>query len=154
MARRAPARRCHRRRARVRAGAWSGAVVRLGPARAGLDVDEAVVRIEPVGEHAPELHVGDDPHETRHIGLDGGERGVVAFGAREREQLLRIAQPELEGGQAADDGLKLLLLFAELLGALWIVPDLRVFERRGDCAEAGLSRLEVKDTSAALRSDR
>ncbi len=30
-------------------------VLRLGAARAGLDVDEAVVRVERVGEHAPEL---------------------------------------------------------------------------------------------------
>ena len=35
-------------------------VLRLGAARAGLDVDEAVVRVERIGEHAAEFQVGHD----------------------------------------------------------------------------------------------
>jgi hypothetical protein len=66
--------------------------------------------------------------KLRDVALDGAEGGVVVLVARELEQPLRVAQAARDAGEAADDGVELLLLLAELLGALGIVPDLRVLE--------------------------
>jgi hypothetical protein len=87
--------------------------------------------------------------ELRRVALDRLQGRVVALLARELEELLRVAQPAVECGQAADDRVEMLLFPAELLGALRIVPDLGILERLGDRIEAGLLRREVKDTSAA-----
>jgi len=87
--------------------------------------------------------------ELRRVALDRFEGRVVALVARELEELLRVAQAAVERRQAADDRVELLLLLAELLGAPPVVPDLGILERSGDRIEAGLLRLEVKDTSAA-----
>jgi hypothetical protein len=87
--------------------------------------------------------------ELRGIALDRFERGVVALLAGELEELPRVAQSGVEGGQAPDDGVELLLLPAEVLGASGVVPDPGILERRCDRFEAVLLRLEVKDTSAA-----
>jgi len=83
------------------------------------------------------------------VALDRYKGRVVAFVARQLEELLRVAQAAVEGRQAADDRVELLLLLAEILGAPRVVPDLGILERFGDRIEAGLLRLEVKDTSAA-----
>ncbi len=45
--------------AQVHAPQHRGPVLRLGAAGAGLDVDEAVVRVQRVVEHAPEFELGD-----------------------------------------------------------------------------------------------
>jgi hypothetical protein len=107
-------------------------VLGLGAAGAGLDVDEAVRRIERVPEHPPELPLLDLGREAGGVALDRLQRRVVTFVAGELEELLRVAQAPVDGGQAADDGVELLLLLAELLGALRIVPDLGILERLGD----------------------
>jgi len=45
-----------------------------------------------------------------------------------------------------DDPFKLGALLAEILGARWIVPDIRVFKLATDFLEALRLRIEVKDT--------
>jgi hypothetical protein len=87
--------------------------------------------------------------EPRRVAFDGGEGRVVALAAGELEELLRVPQAAVEGRQAADDRVELLLLPAEILGAPRVIPDLGILERFGDRIEASLLRLEVKDTSAA-----
>jgi len=87
--------------------------------------------------------------ELRRVALDRCKGRVVALVARELKELLRIAQAAVERRQAADDRVELLLLLAEILGAPLVVPDPGILERFGDRVEAGLLRLEVKDTSAA-----
>jgi hypothetical protein len=49
-------------------------------------------------------------------------------------------------------GLEGLLLLAEVLGALGIVPDLRVLDEADDLVQPALLRVEVKDTSAVRRT--
>jgi len=66
--------------------------------------------------------------EVCDVALDRAEGGIVVLVARELEQRLRVAQAARDAGEAADDGVELLLLLAEFLGALGIVPDLRVLE--------------------------
>jgi hypothetical protein len=87
--------------------------------------------------------------ELRCVALDRLEGRVVALVACQLEELQRVAQAAVERGQPADDRVELLLLLAEFLGAPLVVPDPGILERFGDRIEAGLLRLEVKDTSAA-----
>jgi hypothetical protein len=124
-------------------------VLRLGAAGAGLDVREAVVGVERVGEHAPELERGDVVLDAVHLARDSREDGVVALGARHLEQLGRVAQVRVDRGQAADRRVEGLLLAPELLGARRVAPDLGIGEQGFDYAETLLLALEVKGTSAA-----
>jgi len=53
---------------------------------------------------------------------------MVVFGAGKLEQLTGVGEPAAYAAQRADDGFERLLLLAELLGALRVVPQLRVLE--------------------------
>jgi hypothetical protein len=105
-----------------------------------------------VGEHAAEL-------ERRHFLLQLGglapdllERGPVVIGARQAKQLRGIGQAAADPGQGVDQAFERLLLLAELLRSLLVVPELRVFQLAVQRLEAPLLRLEVKDTSAARQT--
>ncbi len=83
---------------------------------------------------------------------DRVERRVVGFGARELEQLARCrVSPVSRLRQRADDAFERFALLAELLRALRIVPDLRIFELSRDLLESHRLHIEVKDTSAGRR---
>jgi hypothetical protein len=56
------------------------------------------------------------------------ERGPVVFGARQLEELAGVGEAAADATERADDGLQGLLLFSEFLGALRIVPELRVLQ--------------------------
>jgi hypothetical protein len=127
-------------------------VLRLGASRAGLDVHEAVVRVERIGEHAAELEVRDDLLRARDVGLDRGERGGVVLLAREREELGGVLQLAVQIGERADEVVELLFLAPQLLGALRVRPDVRLLELPAYFGEAGLLGVEVKDTSATQPS--
>jgi hypothetical protein len=77
------------------------------------------------------------------------EGGFVRVGARELEELGRVREPAADAPQRADERLENLLLLAELLRALRVLPQLRVFQLPVQRGEPRLFRLEVKDTSAA-----
>jgi len=62
---------------------------------------------------------------------------------------LRVLQARVDAGQRADRGFEGLLLPAELLGALLVVPDAGIGEQLVYFREALLLASEVKDTSAA-----
>ena len=76
----------------------------------------------------------------------GLRRAVVALGLGELEQFVRAAQAFAERADAIDDAVELRAFLAELLGALGIVPDVRVFELTPYFLEAFALRLVVKDT--------
>jgi hypothetical protein len=97
-----------------------------------------------------ELEVRDDLLGSRDVGLDRGERRGVVLLAREREQLGGVLEFAVQVGESADEVVELLLLAAQILGALRVGPDVRVFELPAYFGEARLPALEVKDTSAAL----
>ena len=97
-------------------------------AGAGLDVDEAVVRVHRIVEHPAEFHAFDDLADFLHVLLDRFERVVVAFFAGHVEQVAGVAQVGIGLGQGEDDGFQRLLLFTEVLGAFGIVPDGWIFQ--------------------------
>jgi hypothetical protein len=102
-------------------------------------------------EHPAELEIRHRPLELRDVGLDGEQRCVVGFRAREVVELAAVVEPLGESGQDMDDAVELLLLLAEVLRALRIVPDLRILELAVDRGEARRLDVEVKDTSEAAR---
>ncbi len=87
----------------------------------------------------------------RDVGGHRIERRVVVVGARKGEQLGAVLERDIERGQLVHDALERLLLLAELLRALRIVPDLRIFELALDLGEPHRLHIEVKDTSADRR---
>jgi len=62
---------------------------------------------------------------------------------------VRIREAAADAPERADERLERLLLLAELLRALRVLPQLRVLELAVQRREAALLRLVVKDTSAA-----
>ena len=103
-------------------------VLRFRAARARLDVDEAVVRIERIGIHPPEFERGDVLRQLFHVARYAGDGGIVTFGARKLKELLRIRKPAVDAAKRADQRFELLLFLAELLRALRLLPQLRIFE--------------------------
>jgi hypothetical protein len=84
-----------------------------------------------------------------YIRSDTKNRRLVFLGARELEQLARVREAAADSPERADYAFQRFLLLAELLRALRVVPQLRVFELAIQRFQAVLLRLEVKDTSAA-----
>jgi hypothetical protein len=85
--------------------------------------------------------------------VEAAQRGLIVFLARDVEQLFRIANAVCELLQGRYDAFQRLALLAEILRALGIVPDVRVFRELRDLAQPDLLLVEVKDTSAARRRD-
>ena len=128
-------------------------VLRLGAAAARLDIDERTAGVERVVEHAPEFEIGDGALELRDVGLDRDQRSVVALLARELVEFRTVVKARMQLRQRHDDAVELLLLLAELLRTLRVVPDLRVFELAFDGRETRRLHLDVKDTSEAATCD-
>jgi hypothetical protein len=121
-------------------------VARFGAAGAGLDVDEAVARVERVVEHAPELELGDGRLELGGVGLDADQAVDVAFLLRHLVQLAVVGEVRGEVVDRRDHRVERALLAAELLGALRLVPDVRVLEGGVDLVQAQRFAIVVKDT--------
>ena len=110
----------------------AGPVASLGAARTGLNVHKAVQRIGRVVEHAAEfqlLHFGGN---ALRLTLDGDEAIFVAIGKRHLKEFAVVGQLTREPVQDQDDVFEGFLLFAQFLGALGVVPDRGVFQRRFD----------------------
>jgi len=99
-------------------------------------------------EHPTELHLADRALERVDVLRNGDECRVVALGAGELEQFSAVLQSRVKAGQCADDAFELFSFLAELLRALRVGPDARVFERLYDRSEPLCLDVEVKDTSA------
>jgi hypothetical protein len=78
----------------------------------------------------------------------------VALVLAHRIELGVVGQLGAEVVQRDDNPIERLLLAAELLGALRVVPDGRVFEGRVDGPQAFGFGIVVKDTSGGLRCGR
>jgi hypothetical protein len=100
-------------------------------------------------EHPPELEVGDRLLEAVDVAGDREQRRVVVLGARQLEELRAVGEAVVERRQRADDRVERLLLLAELLRALRVVPDLRVLELARYRREPRGLLVDVKDTSAS-----
>ncbi len=134
--------------AQVHALQHGGPVLRFGAAGAGLDVQEAVVRIQRIVEHALEFQLADLLGQRLDVDFDRGQRSIVRVGARHFEQFRGIAQVSAQSREATDHILQRFFLAAQFLCAFGIVPDLGVFERLGNFGQALLFGIDVKDTSA------
>jgi len=99
----------------------------LGAAGTGLDIDEAVVRVGRVGEHAAEFERGDARLDVLHVGGDAVQAVVVILGLRHLEQFGGVVEILADLGQAEHHVFQRLALAAKVLGAFRIVPDGRVF---------------------------
>jgi hypothetical protein len=132
--------------AQVHAQHHLGPVLRLGAAGAGLDVDKRVRRIHLAGEHALELELPDFRREVVDVVVDRRNRALVVLADREIEQVAGLAERIGQRADPADDAIEIRALLAELLRALRVVPDVRIFELARDFFEAFGLRIEVKDT--------
>ena len=73
-------------------------------------------------------------------------RDLVVLGFREVEQLAGAGEAFVQDADAVDDAIELGALLAELLRALGIVPDVRVFELAAYFLEPLALGIVVKDT--------
>jgi hypothetical protein len=101
-----------------------------------------------VGEHAAELEAAHERLEVVRVGLEREQGLVVALGLGQAEELRGILQAALDLLDDGDDALEGRALLADLLRPGGVVPDLRILEDPAYLREAGLLRVEVKDTSA------
>jgi hypothetical protein len=109
--------------------------LRLGAAGAGLDIDEAVVGIHRIVEHAAELHAFDQLAQAFGIGFDRLYGFFVLLFAGHLEQVAGVAQIGFDLGQRQDDGFQGFLFLAQVLGAFLVVPDFRIFQFAIDLVE-------------------
>ena len=82
------------------------------------------------------------------VGFNRDQGVLVVFIARQREQFGSVVQLRTNAGEPGDDAVQQLFLAPQGLGALGVLPDVRVFEFAGDFDYACLLGIEVKDTSA------
>ena len=81
--------------------------------------------------------------------VEDADIDVVAIATRELEKLVAVVDPARQVGQRDDHAVERLLLLAQRLCPLGVVPDVRILElARHLLASRGL-HIEVKDTSAA-----
>ena len=77
-------------------------------------------------------YVGDCLLEHGGVGVDGLQRRVVAFGAGHREKLVRVAHVAVEPRQRIHQRFERLAFAADLLRALAVAPDRRIFGQLDD----------------------
>ncbi|OGA16002.1 MAG: hypothetical protein A3H32_13665 [Betaproteobacteria bacterium RIFCSPLOWO2_02_FULL_63_19] len=97
-----------------------------------MNVQKAVVRIGRIVEHAPEFQIGHVLFNRGDVGFDRDQGGIVAFRAREREQVGGIAQPSVDAAYRCDGAFELFFFAPQFLGALRVLPDVGVFEFASD----------------------
>jgi predicted thioesterase len=132
----------------------AGPVAGFGAAGAGLDVDEAVVGVGRVVEHAAEFEVGDQFLRLVEVAFDRRQGVLVVFVARQFEQVAGIGEACLTPDSVPTTASRDFFLAAQGLGALGIVPELRVFEDLVQFGKLFRFAVVVKDTSAVARHDR
>jgi hypothetical protein len=109
------------------------------------------VRVHGAGEHALELEALDLALELAGVALDLGDRAGVALVLGKLEQLERAGDAAPDAVEALGDGGELGALAAEGLGAVRVVPDLRVFELPAYLGKPLALALVLKDTPLRRR---
>ena len=84
--------------------------------------------------------------QTVDVGGDGDSRAFVFLGFRQFKQFARAGKAIAERPDAVDDPVERRALLAELLRALGVVPDVRIFQLAGYFLEPLALGLVVKDT--------
>ncbi len=132
--------------AQVHAQQHLGPVLGLGAAGACLDIEEGIVGIEFTGEHAAEFEFGNALVERVDIGRYRIDRVFIALFDGHFEQVGAVAQASGELIHVEHDALEQCAFLTQRLGALLIVPDVRVFEFAQDLGQAFFLAFVVKDT--------
>ena len=114
--------------AQVLAQQHAGPVAGFGATGPGLDVDKGVQWIGRVVEHAAELEPLDDAGQSRCVGFDGLQAGLVVVVFAHVEQLAVVREFAGERVERDHNAVERFLFAAQFLGALGVVPDGRVFE--------------------------
>jgi hypothetical protein len=104
------------------------------------------VRIHLAGKHALEFQRLDLARDCVDIGGNRRDGTFVLLGLGQLQQFVRAAQAIVQAADAVDDLVELRAFLAELLGALGVVPDVRIFKLAANFLETFLLRLVVKDT--------
>jgi hypothetical protein len=104
------------------------------------------VRVHSAGEHALEFQLFDVRSQTVDVIGDSGGSALVLLGFGQFEQLARAGKAVAERADAIDDPVERRALLAELLGALGVVPDVRVFQLASYFLEPLALGVVVKDT--------
>jgi hypothetical protein len=115
----------------------------------GLHVEEAIIGIHRIGEHPAELEIRHVLLESLHIAGHRLEARFVVFFPHHRKQLAIVLQRLRDALHATDHLLERFTLLAELLCALVVLPDRRIFGELDHFSQAVALGIEVKDTSAA-----
>jgi len=137
--------------AQIHAQQHGGPVLRLGAAGTGLDVDEAVVRIHRVREHAAEFHRRDALFDVLDVGGGAIQALIVVFCLCHFKQLGSIGKVLLDLLEAEHYAFQHFAFAAQVLCAFGILPDGRVFGEFRYFGQAFLLGIEVKDTSVIPR---
>jgi hypothetical protein len=111
-----------------------------------LHVEEGVVRIHLTGKHAAEFEFGQFLFQPVEVGDDGLGRVAVAFVLGDLQQVGGIVQAAVEALQGADGALQGDLFAAQVLRALRVFPELRVFQLAIDFDQPFRLAIEIKDT--------
>ena len=69
------------------------------------------------------------------VGFDGDQGVGIVFFACHFQQVAGVLQPGVNRRQGIDDGFEGFFLFAEVLGALGVIPDFGIFEFGVDLLE-------------------
>ena len=80
-----------------------------------------------MGKHPLELEVFHELSRALHVGAHRNEGVVVPLGLGEGEKIPGVLEVGLDLLEGGDGGFERAALLAEVLGALGVVPDARVF---------------------------
>jgi hypothetical protein len=137
--------------AQVHAHQHVGPVLGLGAAGARLDVEEGAVRVHLAREHALELEPLELCVDRAEVLLDRPHHALVCVGLGHVEELGGLAGASRQFVEGGDHAIEPGPLATELLCALGVLPDGRVFEFAQYFGQSlALARI-VKDTPSALR---
>jgi hypothetical protein len=122
-------------------------VLRLGTARARLDVEVRAIGVHFAGKHAPEFEYLDTGLECFQVSFDFGHRGSVVLIDGENQKLVRVPQAAPDVVEPGDDLLQLRPLLAQRLRPLGIVPDVGLLQLALNLGQTFRLLIVVKDTS-------
>ena len=135
--------------AQVHAQDHVGPILRLGPARTGLNIEIRIAAVHLSRKHAPEFQCCNTLLKGGHVRFDLRNRSLVIFFDRKREQLGRIVQRARHFVQPDHNLFQARTLLAQRLRALGFVPDVGLLEFAPDLSQSFRLAVVVKDTSSA-----
>ena len=121
-------------------------VLRFGAARARLNFDVAVGAVVGTVEHALEFELFNVLFKAFDFFGDKLRAVLVRVGHGHVEKFLRVFDARGQAFEAADQVFEHLLLFADFLRALGVVPERGVFNLAVDFFETSFLAVDVKDT--------